>query len=157
METITTSVDQTQTIAEDFAKTVHAGDSILLYGNLGAGKTTFVQGFVKGLGIKKRIISPTFIIVRSYALKVKSQKLKVKNTIQNSKMDQRFYHVDLYRLRGEKDLQSTGLTEILQDAKSIIAIEWPEKMGNKIPQKRWEVRIEYIEENQRKITINHVL
>ena len=63
---ITNSSKETQILAESFVKRLKAGDVLALYGNLGSGKTTFVQGLAKGLGIKKRIISPTFVFVRQY-------------------------------------------------------------------------------------------
>jgi tRNA threonylcarbamoyladenosine biosynthesis protein TsaE len=68
MKVHTNSAEETQHAGKTFAKKLHGGDVILLYGNLGAGKTTFVQGLAKGLGIEKRIISPTFIIVRRYEI-----------------------------------------------------------------------------------------
>ncbi len=121
---------------------------ICLYGDLGSGKTTFTQGLAKGLGIKKRIISPTFVIVRSY--EVKSQKSKVKTTTQNSKF---FYHIDLYRIATEEDLKTIGIEEILNDPHAIVAIEWAEKLGSLLPKKRWDIRFEYVDEEKRRITI----
>lgn len=73
---ITNSSEETKKIAENFAKKLKGGDIVALYGELGSGKTTFVQGLAKGLGIKKRIISPTFIIVRSYKIEFKSQSVR---------------------------------------------------------------------------------
>ena len=83
---------ETQKLAESFVKRLKSGDVLALYGNLGSGKTTFVQGLAKGLGIKKRIISPTFIIVREYNFKSQASALRLisrqelKNTNQNSKL-----------------------------------------------------------------------
>lgn len=65
---ITSSFKETQQLGFDFAKKLTSGGVIALHGNLGSGKTTFVQGFAKGLGIEKKIISPTFIIMRSYVI-----------------------------------------------------------------------------------------
>ena len=65
-------------------------------------------------------------------------------------------HVDLYRLQGEQDIESTGLLELLKQKNNIIAIEWPEKMGSLLPEKRWEIRFEHLEENKRKIIINKI-
>ncbi len=81
---ITNNLRETQKLAENLVKRLKKGDVLTLYGNLGSGKTTFVQGLARGFGIKKRIISPTFIIVRSYELKIKNPK-------QNSTL---FYHID---------------------------------------------------------------
>lgn len=101
---------------------------------MGAGKTTFVQGLAKGLGIKRRITSPTFIIVRSYG-------------------EENFYHIDLYRIESDKDIEGLGIEEIFKDSKNIIAVEWPEKVEKLIPVNRTEIHFEYLDENRRKITI----
>ena len=147
MNTIqTNSYQETQKIGEDFAKELHAGDILCLYGDLGAGKTTFMQGLAKGLAITHRIISPTFIIVRRYEIKrAKSEELRVKN----------LYHIDLYRTETEDDLKGLGIPEILEQKDAIIAIEWPEKMGELLPKKRWELRFEWMDENKRKVAISH--
>ncbi len=149
---VTNSSEETEKLGFDFAKKLEIGDVICLYGNLGAGKTQFVKGLAKGLGIKHRIISPTFIIVRSY--KVKSEKLKVKN-VNKVKIEEfsNFYHADLYRLENENDLESTGLLDILKEKNNIVAIEWPEKLGKFLPEKRWEIKFEILDENKREIII----
>lgn len=104
---------------------------LCLYGNLGSGKTTFVQGLAKGLGIKKRILSPTFIMMRQYG---------------------NFYHVDLYRAENEKGIEGLGLSEIWSDHANIIAIEWPEKIEKILPVDCLKIKFDYIDENRRKIT-----
>ncbi len=136
----TTTSAETQEVARQFAAGLQMGDIIVLRGNLGAGKTTFVQGLAQGLGITKRIISPTFVIIRTY----------------NNSVTVPFYHVDLYRLSGEQDIEATGLLEILEKKDSIVAIEWPEKMGSLLPEKRREVSFDYVDENKRKITIKNM-
>jgi tRNA threonylcarbamoyladenosine biosynthesis protein TsaE len=133
---ITNSKEETTVLAEHFAKTLKGGDFLAFYGDLGAGKTTFIQGLAKGLGIKKRIISPTFIIMRHYALKLKN-----------------FYHVDLYRTQSRNDLLGIGLDQIIQDENNIVALEWAEKMGNLMPKRRIDISLEYLGEDQRKIII----
>ena len=90
-----------------------------LVGDLGAGKTTFIQGLAEGLGIKERINSPTFIILREY-----------------SHPDFMFYHVDLYRLEGDfsKELENLGLTTIMAERQSVVVIEWADKIKDLLPQ-----------------------
>ncbi|HET9946564.1 MAG TPA: tRNA (adenosine(37)-N6)-threonylcarbamoyltransferase complex ATPase subunit type 1 TsaE [Patescibacteria group bacterium] len=133
---ITQSSAQTQLIAEEFAKKLVGGDIILLKGDLGAGKTTFVQGLANGLGIKRRIISPTFIVMRSYELQ-----------------ENMFYHIDLYRMTSQQDIEGLGLLQLFEDKHAILAIEWPEKLGNLIPKKYTEISCTWISENSRKIEI----
>lgn len=130
----TNSSNETAKLGEEFSEKVKNGGTILLYGDLGAGKTTFVQGLAKGLGIKKRIISPTFIVIRSYN-------------------EDKFYHIDLYRIENEKDIEGLGIEDILKDDKNIIAIEWPEKIKKIVPKKRIELFFSYLNDQKRKIEI----
>lgn len=143
---VSKSREETQNLAKDMARELMGGDIILLYGDLGAGKTTFMQGLAEGLGIKQRIISPTFIIMRKYEISVMSKALSIKNV----------YHLDLYRVSSESDLEGLGLQEILEDKNAIIAIEWPEKLGSFLPEKRIEIRLNTISDNEREIRINKV-
>ena len=128
-EFITKSSEETQKIAEKIAKGLKGGEVLALFGDLGAGKTTFVQGLAKGLGVKGRIISPTFIILRTYPLR---QSLSEASPLK----DKNFYHVDLYRIESEKEVEEIGLKEILKDRKDIVAIEWAEKIQNILPDER---------------------
>lgn len=125
---------ETEKLGEKFAQKIKQGGTILLYGNLGAGKTTFVKGLAKGLGIKRRIISPTFIIVRNY-------------------QEKNFYHVDLYRIERKTYLKNLGIEEILKDNKNIIAVEWAEKLKDIVPQKKTEIYFTYLNDQKRKIEI----
>jgi len=134
---ITNNSTETLSLGEGFAKKIKTGDFLAFYGNLGSGKTTFIQGLAKGLGIKRRIISPTFIIVRSYK-------------IQNSKS---FYHIDLYRTQTIDDLLGLGIDEIIKDNKNIVALEWAEKMGKFLPRKRIDITFAYLDEGRRQIKI----
>lgn len=137
---ITNSYEETQKVGFDFAKTLKGGEVICLHGDLGSGKTTFVQGLAEGLGITKKIISPTFIIMRTYELKGYTTK-------------KFFYHVDLYRIESEHDIEGLGLFEIMQDPESIVVIEWPEKIENLLPEMKKDLFFTYIEDNRRNIII----
>jgi len=148
MELITKSARETQKLGETLAADIVSGklsNTIALSGDLGSGKTTFVQGLAKGLDIAGRIISPTFIIVRKYPVKSKDKNSKLKD----------FYHVDLYRL--EKDLDkevfNLGLPYLWSDPQNIIVIEWAEKIQNLIPAGATWISFESLEENKRKIAI----
>lgn len=148
MELITKSARETQKLGETLAADIVSGklsNTIALSGELGSGKTTFVQGLAKGLGIAGRIISPTFIIVRKYPIKSKDKNSRLKD----------FYHVDLYRL--EKDLDkevfNLGLPYLWSEPQNIIVIEWAEKVQNLIPSGATWISFESLEENKRKIKI----
>lgn len=132
----TTSVDDTKTFAEKFAKTLQKGDVLCLYGDLGSGKTSFTQGLAKGLGIKRRIISPTFIIVRSYDIPGGN-----------------FYHIDLYRTENKEDLISLGIDQLLESQENIMVIEWAEKLKDLMPEKRIDLHFNNLSENSREIVV----
>ncbi len=133
MEIVTENAQATQKLGENFATTVKNGGVVCLYGDLGSGKTTFTQGLAKGLGIKKRIVSPTFIFIRQYL--------------------PHFYHLDLYRIESLNDAKSLGIEEILSEPKNIVVIEWPEKIREILPEKRTEIFFKYLEENRRSVEI----
>lgn len=142
---ITNSYDKTQKVGKDLVSQLGMGKVLALYGNLGSGKTTFVQGLAAGLGIKHKVISPTFIIVRKYEIKTNNSTIQQFNN---------FYHIDLYRIESEKDLEGLGLEEILNDKQNIVAIEWPEKIEKILPQEKINLHFEYLGNNKRKIKIN---
>lgn len=139
MEVTSLSPTTTQKIARDIAKNLTGGDVIALYGELGAGKTVFAQGLAKGLKIKKRIISPTFVFMRSYPITRKDKNLT-------------FYHIDLYKGETERDFRNLGLNEVFTK-ESIVVLEWAEKIQKSLPKKRIEVHIKKIDDNKRRIKI----
>jgi tRNA threonylcarbamoyladenosine biosynthesis protein TsaE len=149
---ITNNYRETQELGEKFAAKLKNGGTVALFGNLGSGKTTFVQGLARGLGIKGRIISPTFIIVRKYEVKAKSKKPVKDEARQRRQKAKSFYHIDLYRIESEKDLQGLGIEEIINDPTNIIAIEWPEKIEKILPEKRLSLYFKYLEDDKRQIT-----
>jgi tRNA threonylcarbamoyladenosine biosynthesis protein TsaE len=114
---------------------------IALRGDLGAGKTTFTQGFFRGLGIKRNPISPTFIIMRRYKIPIR-----------------RFadiYHFDAYRLKKAEDVAVLEFENILSDPRNIVLVEWPEKIKGALP--RDTVRLVFIHgkiENERIIKMS---
>ena len=135
METTTNSQKQTEKIAQNLAANLKGGDTVALYGDLGSGKTVFVKGLAKGLGIKRRITSPTFVFVKSY---------KISKGF--------FHHVDLYRGEQQEDLATLGLSEIFsKDA--IVALEWADRIKKGLPKNRIDVFIEVVNEKTRRITI----
>ena len=104
---------------------------LALKGNLGSGKTTLTQGLAKALGIKKRITSPTFVILKRF-----------KN----------FYHIDCYRLRKPEEILELGFREIIANPKNIVVIEWPEKIKKLLPKQTIFLRFKFISEKQREIS-----
>lgn len=129
----------TQKAGENFARDLVAGDIVLLTGELGAGKTTFVQGLAGALGVKDRVISPTFMLVRKH--RIRQPKTAIKNV----------YHIDLYRLEGQLDIKSLGLDDMFADESGLFLIEWGEKHEGLVASK--EVKIEVVGDSERVITI----
>ena len=103
-----------------------------LVGDLGSGKTTFLQGFARGLGLKDKILSPTFIIMR-----------RVNN----------FYHLDCYRIQKPQEMISLGFEKIITDPKNIIAVEWADLIRKIMPADTIWVEFEFLSEKKRKIVI----
>ncbi|MGN1259284.1 MAG: tRNA (adenosine(37)-N6)-threonylcarbamoyltransferase complex ATPase subunit type 1 TsaE [Christensenellales bacterium] len=133
-EVYTTGAEETMLLAEDFSKSVQAGDIVLLKGDLGAGKTVFSKGFAKGLGVTSEVVSPTFTIVNCY--------------------DNKLNHFDLYRINSEAELMNIGAEEMLFDDK-ISLVEWPERVDRSyFGDNVWMVEIIKIDNDIRKITIN---
>ncbi len=117
-----------------------------LTGDLGSGKTTFTQGFLRGLGLKKRTTSPTFIIFRRFVLRSKTSHLKPKTY-------SHFYHIDAYRIKDPRELTALGIKEIFSDPKNIVLVEWADKIKNILPQSA--IRIKFLhgkKENERLLT-----
>jgi len=142
IKVITKSAEETQDLAKKLAGDVlksQAPRVIALEGELGGGKTTFLQGFAKGLGVKEKILSPTFNIFKKY--KFQSQNLKF------------LYHMDCYRLQGVKDLEVLGFQEIISDPQNIVAIEWASKIKKALPQNTLHIKFKFINDKTRSINI----
>jgi tRNA threonylcarbamoyladenosine biosynthesis protein TsaE len=143
-KTVTTnSFEQTQRIGFDFAKDLHGGEVLALYGDLGSGKTTFMQGLAKGLGITRNIISPTFLIMRTYTTGSDIQKLGITT----------LYHLDLYRIETDTEAIDLGIQELMGSPENIVALEWPDKIENLLPEKRINIYFTYIGDDVREIRI----
>lgn len=137
---------ETQKVASELAKKVlklrvskHA-IVIALEGELGAGKTTFVKGFARALGIKAHVTSPTFLLMKSYKLKAKSYKLLV--------------HIDAYRLKNHKELLPLGTKDTISDGKNIVLIEWSDRVKPILPARYIKIHFDHIAKNIRKIKVH---
>lgn len=136
-EYITKSAYETKKVAKKLAHKITHG-VVALSGDLGSGKTTFVQGFAEGLGIKDKIISPTFVLIRQH---------KIPGT------PKILFHIDLYRLDGENQFGQIGLQELLNDSNHLILIEWAEKIKKLLPKNTNWIYFENIDDHSRKITL----
>lgn len=123
---------------------------LALQGDLGGGKTTFVQGFAKGLGIKEKVLSPTFIIMRKF--QIPKSKFQTNSKIQIPKLEY-FYHLDCYRIQEPKEIMDLGFKELIAHPENIVAIEWAEKIKKALPKEAIFLNFVFINENTRKIII----
>jgi len=152
---ITKSSQQTKKLGEKMAKKFLEFPQkknalvIGLFGDLGGGKTTFLQGFAKGLGIKEKITSPTFVILKKFQIPNHKLQTNHKSQITNYK---HFYHIDCYRIQKPEEILSIGFKEIISEPKNIVAIEWAEKIEKILPKDFIKIKFDFGNKNTRKIT-----
>ena len=125
-----TSREATERFATEYAKTLKAGDVVLLDGDMGAGKTVFSKGVAKGLGIEEEVTSPTYAYMNDY--------------------DGRLFHYDCYRIESVAQAESLGLADYF-DMGGICLIEWSQNIEPLLPKYVKRVRINKIDENTREI------
>lgn len=142
---ISHSPKETKDFARDFAKQILSKPPqkkcalvIGLEGELGAGKTSFVQGFAKGLGVKEKVLSPTFVIMRKY---------KILNT-------RYLYHIDCYRLHKPTELLRLGFKEIVSNPDNIVLIEWADRIKKILPKGTISISFETTKSYERRITFS---
>lgn len=111
-----------------------------LSGELGAGKTTFVQSLAQVLGVRESVTSPTFVIARFYSL-------------QNHPRFSQIVHIDAYRIEEEKELVPIGWEKIIADPKNLVVVEWPEKIAGHIPKNALQCKFEVVDETTRRIVL----
>ena len=145
MRRISKSLKDTNNIAKEAIKII-SKDSLKdkalilgLYGDLGAGKTAFTQALAKHLGVKDKVTSPTFVIMKKY----KIQDTKYKNLV----------HIDAYRLNRGDELSKLGWADIITDPKNLVLIEWPEKVKDIMPVSYHKIKIKHLDETSREFEI----
>ena len=130
-EFVTTDSRQTQKLGGVLAEELSGGEIICLSGDLGAGKTTFTQGLLRGLKAKGPYTSPTFVIMKKYG--------------------EHIFHIDAYRV-GADDVLNLGWEEIIADKNNIVIIEWAERLRKIIPRGSLWINFEWQGEKERKIS-----
>jgi len=145
METhTTTNPEQTQQLAEKFAQQIVAGGVYAFFGDLGAGKTTFIQGLLRALGAEGPFTSPTFTIVHPYTL--------AEGTFGYTHGLRRIYHIDAYRIDATT-IDTIGWQEMVSDAQASIFVEWPEKIAQCLSAQTQELSFVWQGETVREITL----
>ena len=112
---------QTKEIGLKLAKNIKGGEVIALIGDLGSGKTTFLQGLGRGLGIRQKILSPSFLQLKPYP--IHNRRLKY------------LFHFDFYRLASFSEAESRGLTEYLRPKNAVVVMEWADRIKKWLPAK----------------------
>lgn len=128
----TSGPEETRALGEKLGRAAEAGDVVLLSGELGAGKTVFVQGIAKGLGFEGPVSSKSFVLMGEYHGRLT------------------LYHADLYRLDSPEDVEDLALMEI--SAHGVLVVEWPERGGWALPEEHLMLRFEVTGETTRRIT-----
>lgn len=142
METYTThSTEETRKLGKKIALGLQSQTLLCLQGDLGAGKTTFVQGLLEGLGAEKPYVSPTFVIMKEYDLR--------EATATGIK---RIYHCDAYRVEAS-DFETLGFVEWYADPEGLVILEWPERVADLLPPDRIDITFKSLGETERKISI----
>lgn len=134
----TKSAEETVALGKKVGSLLSANDVVCLTGQLGAGKTTLIQGIAEGFGVKDYVTSPTFIIINEYQGKLP------------------FFHVDLYRLEEVNDIEDLGIEEYF-DRGGVCVIEWAERLKELKPKKCHEIKIDVVSESERKICVSSAL
>lgn len=134
----TVSAEETQALAARLAAELPTGAVVCLHGDLGAGKTCFVQGLARAIGVRRPVGSPTFTLINEY------------------RGTRGLAHIDLYRIRGAVDAFGLGVEDYLEHFDGIVAIEWAERLGDLLPENCWHVRMEpgAFGEDSRRVTID---
>ncbi len=147
---IVEDIGQLKKIAEDFIKDflcpkLSLGQQsvvIGLSGELGSGKTTFTQNFAKALGIKERVMSPTFVLMKIYKLRAMGYA--------------RLIHIDAYRIKNPEEMFDLGWNELIRDPKNIILVEWAENLKKIFPKKYFWLKLKHLDEKTRAIDISYI-
>lgn len=145
---ITKSIKKTKKVAALLAKKIKekpllkTAFIIALEGDLGSGKTTFIQGLTAELGIKENILSPTFLILKEFPILIRQSNFRY------------FYHIDAYRLKNPDEILELGFKDLIKNPKNIIVIEWADKIKKILPKDILWINFENLGENKRKIIMS---
>ena len=136
MLTVTNSAAETRALGEQLARRLQPGDTVILEGELGAGKSELARGIARGLGVTETVTSPSFTILNVY----ESGRCPL-------------YHFDWYRLESEEELDELGMDEYL-GGDGVAVVEWAERCPDAVPEKRIRIRLEVTGEETRRIEIS---
>ena len=137
------SLEETGKLAEAFLGTLvpekDVATLVILKGDLGAGKTAFVKQVARILGVTEHVTSPTFVIEKQYAL--------------SGGVFEHLVHIDAYRMESAHELEVLGWQELLQEKKTLVMVEWPERVAESIPENAHVIECEFVDETTRTFTL----
>ena len=151
---ITSSEKETLELGKKFAKGLKGGETIGLIGDLGSGKTVFTKGLAAGLGIKKHITSPTFVLMKIYEVGkplptlpfIKGEESEARRGL----IDQ-LVHIDAYRLQKGDELRAIGVDDFFNDENCVTVIEWADRVKDVLPADSTIIRFNVVDNSGRKI------
>jgi tRNA threonylcarbamoyladenosine biosynthesis protein TsaE len=132
---ITAGPEETQRLGEELVGELEEGEVVALVGQLGSGKTTFVQGMAQGLFVKERVTSASFLLARTYRGRMP------------------LHHLDAYRISTPEELAEVGLLELLPPEEGVTVVEWADRIGDLIPPGSIWVHFEHLDGDRRRITL----
>lgn len=132
---ITEGPEETISLGEELSRTLRDGDVVALVGELGAGKTTLVQGIARGLFVKEPVVSPSFVLARTYRGRVP------------------LHHLDAYRISSVQELLEVGLDAYLPPEEGVTVVEWADRILDLIPKGSIWITIEFLDGDRRRITV----
>jgi tRNA threonylcarbamoyladenosine biosynthesis protein TsaE len=133
--------DQTRGLGAQLGRLLQPGDVVLLSGNIGSGKTTFVQGLARALKVTDYVQSPTFTLVAEHDGRLPDGR------------PLRLYHIDLYRLDGARETSTFGFEEYLDAPDALAVIEWPERTRDALPAEYLLVEMQYVADTKRQLRL----
>ncbi|MCX6813023.1 MAG: tRNA (adenosine(37)-N6)-threonylcarbamoyltransferase complex ATPase subunit type 1 TsaE [Candidatus Azambacteria bacterium] len=147
IEIVTKSSEETKKVGTALAATLEKEPLnmkqalvIALEGDLGSGKTSFIQGLAQGLKIQENILSPTFVIQKDFPLQLKNFK--------------NLYHIDTYRLKNPEELLELGFKDLIRNPENLIVIEWTDKVKKILPKEILKIEFVNLGKNKRKMEIH---
>lgn len=132
---ITDGPEETLRLGEELARELRSGDVVALVGELGSGKTTLVKGIAQGLFVREPVISPSFILARTYQGQMP------------------LHHLDAYRVNSAEELAEVGLTELLPPGEGVTVVEWADRVEELIPPGSLWIHLEHLDGDRRKLTL----
>ena len=145
MKVVTADPKETARVAADFAKKMKGGEVVALIGDLGAGKTTFVQAFAKALGVRERVSSPTFVLMHEHHL--------AESTVNGQRSTVRaLVHADAYRADAAQ-FRNIGIEEYFGAPGTVVLIEWADRVEALLPKKRLTIRFRHLGGDRREIVV----